>query len=145
MFEAIRMQYTARCLELPGCASHHACLESVRTFRQAIMQWVQKNLGLVVQWYPDAQDPNFVNSIAKHKWGGDLELAATVLQCDIQIIPMKGSEPILVTPLTVTGSRGPLRILGWMNDRHYTSNQPRKSRSALPKSKLTVPGAQPWG
>ena len=78
------------------------------------MQWVQKNLALVVHGFPDALNPQFVKSIAKQKWVGHLELAAeaTILQCDVQIILMKGIEPIPVTALTVKGSQGPLLILG---------------------------------
>jgi hypothetical protein len=41
LFAAIIMQYKARCRALPGMEVHHACLESVKAFRQAIMRWVQ--------------------------------------------------------------------------------------------------------
>jgi hypothetical protein len=94
---------------------------------------VQTNLQFAKKWHPDARDPKFVKRIGKDIWGGDLELAAaaSILQCTIQIIPMKGNKPILVTPNKVTGSPRPLLILGWMNDKHYTSTKPRKSRSAL--------------
>ena len=90
---------------------HHACLESVKAFRQAIMRWVQTYEDIVSPFYPDAKNPKFVKSIGQHQWGGNLELAvaATILQCDIQIIPMIGDDLITVPPLTVTGPRGPLR------------------------------------
>jgi hypothetical protein len=47
------------------------------------------------------------------------------------LIPMKGDDPITVPPLIATGPRGPLLILGWMNNKHYTSTRPRNSRSEL--------------
>jgi hypothetical protein len=108
LFAAIIMQYTARCRALPGMAPHHACLESVKAFRQAIMRWVQTNVDIVSPWYPDALNHKFVKSIGQHRWGGNLELAvaASILQCDIQIIPMKGDAPITVSPLMATDPRG---------------------------------------
>ena len=133
LFAAIIMQYKARCRALPGMEVHHACLESVKAFRQAIMRWVQTYEDIVSPFYPDAKNPKFVKSIGQHRWGGNLELAvaATILQCDIQIIPMIGDDLITVPPLTVTGPRGPLLILGWINNKHHTSTRPRSSRSAL--------------
>ena len=43
LFAAIIMQYKARRNKLQGMTRHHACLESVKAFRQAVMQWVQTN------------------------------------------------------------------------------------------------------
>ena len=130
LFQAIRMQYVERSQQLPGVLKRHTYLESVKTFRHAIMEWVKDNLDRLQPLFHELKDPSVVSSIAQSRWGEHLELAAaaTMLQCRIQIIPMKGNAPILVTPLYGTAS-GPILVLGWMNDKHYTSTQIRSRQS----------------
>jgi len=44
LFQAIRMQYLERSQQLPGVLKRHNYLESVKTFRHAIMKWVKDKL-----------------------------------------------------------------------------------------------------
>ena len=69
----IIMQYKARCSDISGMEQHHACLKSVKSFRRAVMQWVQENLAIVTPWYSAAKNPTFVESIGQRRWGGDLD------------------------------------------------------------------------
>ena len=74
--EAIRMQHKARCIDHPGCASHHACLDSVKTFRQAVIHWVQQNAK---KWY---QQPCFCPEYRKRSsMGASLLSTAWQIPC----------------------------------------------------------------